>query len=106
MTRSRAWVRVTGWGDQAAAIGDEIMKVKALQYRLEFTIPTPAELATLRHLHRDRPAEAEAVIKRTSDALTTFLEALERGDVDFGDLPTAIRTRLAGRFSDDLLDEG
>lgn len=106
ITRSRAWVRVTGWGDQAKAIGEEIRRIKAENYRLDFTIPTPDELATLRHLHRDRPAEAEAVIKKTADALTTFLEALERGDVDFADLPPAVRTRLAARFGDDLFDEG
>ncbi len=106
ITRSRAWIRVTGWGGEAIAIGEEITRIKDANFRLEFAIPTPGELATLRHLHRDRPAEAEAVIKTTTDALTTFLEALERGEVDFADLPPAIRTRLAARFPDDLVDEG
>jgi superfamily I DNA and RNA helicase len=105
ITRSRAWVRVTGWGALAQPIGAEISKVKDLHYKLEFTIPTPERLATLRHLHRDRPAEAEAVIRKTTDVLTTFFEALERGEVDIADLPPAIRTRLAARIQEELADE-
>lgn len=105
ITRSRAWVRVTGWGDQASVIGAEIMRVKELQYKLDFTIPTPEQLATLRHLHRERPAEAEAGIKRTADILTTFFEALERGEVDMADLPPAIRTRLAARIQEEFADD-
>jgi len=105
ITRSRAWVRVTGWGEQAAVIASEINEVKERQYKLDFTIPTPEQLATLRHLHRDRPAEAEAVIKKTTDVLTTFLEAPERGEVDMADLPPAIRTRLAARVQQELVDE-
>jgi len=105
ITRSRAWVRVTGWGEQAAAIANEIKKVKEKEFKLDFTIPTPEELATLRHLHRDRPAEAEAVIRKATDVLTTFLEAIERGDVDVADLPPAIRTRLAARFQGNVLDD-
>lgn len=105
ITRSRAWVRVTGWGDQGAAIGAEVERVKELDYRLDFAIPTPEQLATIRHLHRDRPAEAEAVIRKTTDVLTMFLEALERGEVDLADLPPAIRTRLAARVQEELSDE-
>jgi superfamily I DNA and RNA helicase len=105
ITRSRAWVRVTGWGDQASVIGAEIEKVKNLQYKLDFTIPTPEQLATLRHLHRERPAEAEAVIRRTTDILTTFFEAVERGEVDLADLPPAIRTRLAARIQEEFVDD-
>ncbi|HEV2755497.1 MAG TPA: ATP-binding domain-containing protein [Actinomycetota bacterium] len=105
ITRSRAWVRVTGWGDQASVIGAEIRKVKELQYKLDFTIPTPEQLATLRHLHREKPAEAEVVIKRTADSLTTFFEALERGDVDMADLPPAIRTRLAARIHEESIED-
>ncbi len=105
ITRSRAWVRVTGWGERAPAIAAEIQTVIDKAYRLEFTIPTPAELATLRHLHRERPAEAEAVVKQAADSLTAFLEAVERGDLDIADLPPAVRTRLAASFQEDGHDD-
>jgi superfamily I DNA and RNA helicase len=105
ITRSRAWVRVTGWGERAADIASEIRTVREKQYKLEFRIPTPDELATLRHIHRDRPAEAEAVIQKTADSLTTFLEAVERGEVDIEDLPPAVRTRLAARLQGNDLND-
>jgi superfamily I DNA and RNA helicase len=101
ITRSRAWVRVCGWGDRAPSIAAEVEAVKSHNYRLGFTVPTPEELAELRHIHRDRPEGAEKVITTTTSALNTFLEALERGDVDFEDLPPAIRTRLAATLERD-----
>jgi superfamily I DNA and RNA helicase len=104
ITRSRAWVRVTGWGERAAEIATEITAVQKKRFTLEFKIPTPSELATLRHVHRDRPAEAEAVIRKTADSLTTFLEAVERGEVDIEDLPPAVRTRLAARLQRNVDD--
>lgn len=98
ITRSRAWVRVTGWGERAAAVGEEIRKVREHDFQLEVPIPTEARLVELRHIHRERPAEAEAVIKRITDELNAFLEAVERGDLDIGDLPPAVRERLLARL--------
>lgn len=105
ITRSRAWVRICGYGEQVAEIQREIDSVREHDFRLDFTIPNAAQLADIRHLHRDRPEGAEVVIKNTADVLATFLEAVERGDVDLADLPAPIRTRLAATLEREMADD-
>jgi superfamily I DNA and RNA helicase len=94
VTRSRAWVRVTGWGPGMDAIQAEARAVIDRNFQLEFQIPTVAQLAQLRHIHRELTAGEEATIRRATQGLEAFLEAVDKGDVDFRDLPPAVRTKL------------
>ncbi len=94
ITRSRAWVRITGYGDQMKLIEDEVEAVKNQEYRLRFTIPTTQRLAQLRHIHRDRPEGEEAAVRRVTEGVSAFLEAVDRGEMDLYDLPPDVRTRL------------
>jgi superfamily I DNA and RNA helicase len=94
ITRSRAWVRVTGWGDDMPAIAAEVEATRSRNFRLEFTVPTVEEIATLRHIHRDRSENEELAVKKGTEALEAFLAALDRGEMDVLDLPPALRTRL------------
>ena len=95
ITRSRAWVRITGWGDSMAPIAAEVQAVIDNQYRLKFEIPTAEQLVELRHIHRDRPPEHEASIRKASDGLDAFLAGVERGEVELSDLPANLIVRLA-----------
>jgi superfamily I DNA and RNA helicase len=94
ITRSRGWVRITGFGEQVNAIATETQSVIDHGFKLSFTIPTAAELQTLRHIHRDRPPEEEESVKKATAGLSAFLEALDRGDIDLLDLPPELRTGL------------
>lgn len=94
ITRSRAWVRIVGWGDEMKPILDETQEVLSKHFVLEFSIPTMDELKELRHLHRDRTVVEEATVRRAAQGVSAFLDAVERGDMDLSDLPPAIRTRL------------
>ncbi|WP_341395554.1 DEAD/DEAH box helicase [Arthrobacter sp. G119Y2] len=105
ITRSRAWVRITGFGDKMSTITSEATEVVNNGYQLKFPIPTKAELAELRHVHRDRPEREEAAIKKATDSLMTFLEAIERGELDIQDLPPAVRTRLTRRLRRGVSDD-
>lgn len=96
ITRSRAWVRVTGWGPSAAAILDELEAVRERDFQLEFTVPTPTELRDLRHIHRDRSPDAEAARERAKDSLERFLAEFEGNDIALDDLPRELRDRLKG----------
>lgn len=98
ITRSRAWVRITGWGDGMRAIANEAQTVADKAFQLEFTIPTDEELRALRHIHRDRSPEDEESVRRATAGLAAFLEAIDRGDMDWQDLPPALRTRLVTRL--------
>ena len=105
ITRSRGWVRVTGHGDRARQIAAEMAQVRDNQYRLAFQVPTAAELANLRHIHRDRPIEHEKTLRRATQSLSTFLSALEKGDIDFVDLPPELRARLEGLRDEAIGDD-
>lgn len=95
ITRSRAWVRICGHGDLVDVIVDEAQQVVDSQFQLKFRIPTDDELRRLRHLHRDRPAEQEASVRRNTSRLVSFLEAVDRGEMDVHDLPEDVQARLA-----------
>lgn len=101
VTRSRAWVRVVGYGDQMDTITSEIRDVARNGYHLDFTIPTEGELATLRHIHRERTRDEEAAVLRATEGLATFITEFEAGQIDIDDLPPALRTRLVNLRSDD-----
>ena len=51
ITRSRAWVRICGWGDRMPEMATEIDAVRNADFRLEFVIPTSEELVRLRRIH-------------------------------------------------------
>jgi len=93
ITRSRAWVRIAGYGDGMRAIAEECQTVIDRGFRLEFTIPTDEQLRTLRHLHRDRSAEDEESVRKAAEGLSAFLDAFDRGDIDIEDLPPSLRDR-------------
>ncbi|MHB9861051.1 DEAD/DEAH box helicase [Streptomyces sp. YIM S03343] len=94
ITRSRAWVRITGWGSDMDLIAGEVSKVKAKDFRLDFPIPTSAELKTLRHIYRDRSGAARNSARRATESLQAFIDAVERGEIDLQDVPASLRTRL------------
>lgn len=100
ITRSRAWVRVTGYGDQMAEVKREIEEVQRREYRLDFTIPTAGELRRLRHVNRERSESDEAAFTRATAGFTAFIDALENDDLQFEDLPPALRTRFAHHLHD------
>ncbi|HUF97151.1 MAG TPA: ATP-binding domain-containing protein [Ilumatobacter sp.] len=94
ITRSRAWVRVLGFGERMQIVEDEAAKVIENDFRLKFKVPTKAKLKELRHIYRERPAEDEEAVKKATEALSLLVEAFEKGEVDLTDLPPALRTRL------------
>ncbi|MFE0580725.1 DEAD/DEAH box helicase [Streptomyces sp. NPDC058874] len=103
ITRSRAWVRIVGWGDPMDVIVNEVEEVRNKNFKLEFTIPTLSELAEMRHINRDRPEDQRETVKKATEGLQAFVEAYERGDIDLYDLPPALRTRLmTARLREDL----
>jgi superfamily I DNA and RNA helicase len=87
ITRSRAWVRITGWGERMVPLASEIEQVIAESFQLSFAIPTSEQLAEIRHIHRERPEGYETNLRRATANLTAFLRALEAGELDWSDLP-------------------
>lgn len=105
ITRSRAWVRVCGWGDGMDEVMQEVAQLRERNYRLDFKIPTADELTQLRRIHRERSGEEIASIRRVTKSLSVLVEAMDRGEVDLADLPPDVRTRLLMLLSEDLADD-
>lgn len=105
ITRSRAWVRITGWAKGMPDVAGEVLKVKSSNYQLRFTIPTSDQIATLRRLNRGRSAEEEESVRKATEGLEAFIDAYDRQEVDLHDLPPALRTRLLNRLRADLPDD-
>jgi superfamily I DNA and RNA helicase len=95
ITRSRAWVRICGCGAQMQILIDELEKVRAHEYRLQFKVPTDQELKRMRRIHRDKTVEEVA---RQRDAISNVEELLgmvETGELDPAEIPEELRRRLS-----------
>ncbi len=94
ITRSRAWVRICGWGPEMAKLEEEIAAIRKNQFRLTFRVPTAEQLAKIRQIHRELTTDERARAQRARRDLASFLEALERGDVAIENLPLELRAAL------------
>ena len=105
ITRSKAWVRICGWGPSMLALQQEIEAIKTNAFRLRFTIPTEDELANIRRIHRDLTASERARITNAHDGLRSFIDALEHGDMFMRDIPLELRAALRKYLTGDIADD-
>jgi superfamily I DNA and RNA helicase len=98
ITRSRAWVRLYGVGADMEELIAEVEAVRTHDYKLDFTVPTGAELARMRMIHRERTASERAKIDRVQKTLQEFVEAVEAGDMAIESLPPEMREALKRFF--------
>jgi superfamily I DNA and RNA helicase len=94
ITRSRAWLRLCGFGPDMKALRREVDNVRQMDFRLQFAVPTEAQLAKIRMIHRDRTAGEKDKIRRATLGLAQFLEAVRNGDLEIETLPANLRGRL------------
>lgn len=99
ITRSRAWVRICGWGPNMSGLRGEFEAIKANGYRLRFRIPTSEELAKIRQIHRELTADERGRAQKAERELRSLVEALEKGDVSVENLPVRLRVAIAKHFS-------
>jgi len=104
VTRSRAWVRICGWGDDRSII-NEVREVKNKNFHLDFRIPTTEELARLRRVHSDRSEAEVKKIERVKRSLVEVFEVLDAGELELSDLPANLRTRLKPLLPKGFSDE-
>lgn len=100
MTRSRAWLRVCGTGGGMNTLAEELAKVRAGNYILEFKIPTEHELGSMRRSYRDVTPGEKQRVERMATSLRELLDALDRGDILPEDIPDDMKeqlTRFLGR---------
>jgi superfamily I DNA and RNA helicase len=84
ITRSKAWVRVVGFGDGMQKLIDEFEKVKAQDFKLKFKYPTAEERKHLNIVNRDKDVR---VVREGAKNFEKVLKELQSGRVAIEDLP-------------------
>ena len=82
ITRSRAWVRICGVGNQFDILVKEFDKCKHTNYCLEFKCPTRNEMETIRNLNRERTEEEKAKAAKAKINIDQLIAMLEEGGID------------------------
>lgn len=95
MTRSKAWLRVVGYGDSMKKLEAEYTEVKHKDFALEFVYPTEEERRRMNLVNRDMsPRERELLKKSKQGSFNEVLEALVKGEIHEEDLPPETQEML------------
>ena len=94
LTRSKAWVRVIGYGSQMRSLIDEFEYLKQHKFMLDFNYPNDDLLSKLRIVHRDLSPQEKQRLEKKKNQLTNLLLDLESGELHPEDLDDETRERL------------
>ena len=94
MTRSKAWLRVCGYGEAMNNLKEEFEEVKRHSYKLKFKYPTESEREKMNLLNRDMTNEEKNSIKKNEKNLSKLLEDLTKGTINPEDLPSDLIKKL------------
>ena len=101
ITRSKAWVRVLGFGESMTMLKSEYERLKARNFELRFTYPTSEQRERLRLIHRELTTEESKRLRNSNRELYDLLTGLESGEVHIEDLDED----AVARFKDFLTDK-
>lgn len=100
ITRSKAWVRVSGVGQEMDALVEEFERIRENDFKLAFQYPTALERDKLRILHRDVSPSAARKVRKHSTSLSELLSDLDAGEVLPEDLDAHTLVRLRELLQD------
>lgn len=96
ITRSKAWVRISGYGDGAKRLKEEFEEVKNNDFTLEFTYPTEECRRQMNIVHRDKTKEEKQQINTVENDIRNIVELLEKENLYKEDLPKELLDKLKG----------
>jgi len=94
ITRSKAWVRVYGIGNNMLQLTEEFKKVYYNDFKLTFLYPTVEERQQLNIVNRDMTVEEKRRIDQKKVNLEEILRSLESGETVIEDYPEETLLRL------------
>jgi len=94
ITRSKAWVRVVGYGPKMQELVDEFEALKKNDFALRFIYPDDETLSDLRIVHRDLSPHEKKRLKKTHNDLSQLANALENGNILPEDIGEDMRSRI------------
>lgn len=96
MTRSKAWLRVSGVGQNMQGLADEFSRLKAKNFKLDFVYPTLDERERMRLINRDLSDEERRAFNKKKKDIERSLYDLANGDVRLEDLSEEVVARIRG----------
>ena len=87
ITRSKAWVKVLGYGPSMSKLKSEFEQVKAHDYQLEFTYPTEETRKYLKVVNRDRSLAEQKAAQGAAKSVNRLIDDLAQGKILVEDLP-------------------
>ena len=82
ITRSRAWIRICGVGNEMEVLETEIASVRENEYKLTFKVPTQDELKNIRLINRDRSVEEKGKITKAIQSIKEIKELIDSGVIN------------------------
>ena len=86
ITRSKAWVRVSGLGENMELLMKEYAEVKEKKFQLQFTYPDVSQRKNMRIIHRDMTQNEIREIKKSNFSLADVLSKIQKGEIQKEDL--------------------
>ena len=94
MTRAKAWVRVSGVGDNMQGLVDEFDKLKVNNFTLNFKYPTVEERTEIRTINRDLSGEEKRKIKYKSKQFEQTINEFLSGQLKLDDISEEAKEKL------------
>lgn len=94
MTRSKAWVRVLGYGQRMQNLISEFNSLKKNNFKLNFIYPGDEILSKLRIVHRDLSPQQKNKLEKKKNQLAKLVKDLEDGELLLEDLDKETRKKL------------
>ena len=94
MTRSKAWLRVIGYGENMTKLQAEYEKCKQANFALRFNYPTEKERQEMNLINRDRSPQERGRISNINKDLENVIDLLQKGDVRKEDLAPELLEKL------------
>lgn len=94
ITRSKAWIRISGLGPGMDGLISEIKQVVENDYKLAFPYPTEEQIASMRRTYREKTEQEKREEKKEIKALRSLLDKLDSGELLIDDLPEDLAEKL------------
>ena len=94
ITRSKAWIRVLGVGDNMEGLIEEYRQLKSRGFEIQFTYPTQKQRENLRIVHRDMSQQERNRISTSEHELSKLITHLETGALHIEDIDQEVIRKL------------
>lgn len=101
ITRSKAWVRISGYGKDMDALKKEFLILKSKDFKLDFIYPTEAERREMNIVNRDMTINEQRKIQNTKFEMMKILETLKNKEVYLEDIPKGLLEEFKRELGED-----